>query len=70
MRVAPARVETPPQQYFRALRATVARHASSDGEPLIDLARRANPETGPPPYVAVSYEKLELGLERLARALR
>jgi aminotransferase len=46
----PARLEKLPQQYFGALLATVARHAGSEGEPLVDLGR-GNPETGPPSHV-------------------
>jgi L-glutamine---4-(methylsulfanyl)-2-oxobutanoate aminotransferase len=46
----PARVERLPQQYFGALLAAVSRHASAEGEPLLDLGR-GNPETGPPSHV-------------------
>jgi aminotransferase len=50
MRERPARLERLPQQYFGVLLASVARHATLEGEPLIDLGR-GNPETGPPPHV-------------------
>lgn len=56
MRVAPARLDRLPEQYFGALLGRVAA-AADGGEPLVDLGR-GNPETGPPPHV----------VEALARA--
>ena len=49
MRVAPARLDRLPEQYFGALLGRVAAVADG-GEPLVDLGR-GNPETGPPPHV-------------------
>jgi len=57
MRVAPARLDRLPEQYFGTLLGRVAAAAERDGAPLVDLGR-GNPETGPPPHV----------VEALARA--
>jgi L-glutamine---4-(methylsulfanyl)-2-oxobutanoate aminotransferase len=46
----PLRLDRLPEQYFGALLASVARHADSGAEPIIDLGR-GNPETGPPLHV-------------------
>jgi L-glutamine---4-(methylsulfanyl)-2-oxobutanoate aminotransferase len=56
MRVAPARMDRLPEQYFGALLERVAA-AADGGVPLVDFGR-GNPETGPPPHV----------VEALARA--
>jgi L-glutamine---4-(methylsulfanyl)-2-oxobutanoate aminotransferase len=56
MRVAPARLDRLPEQYFGTLLGRVAA-AAEGGAPLVDLGR-GNPETGPPPHV----------VEALARA--
>src|SRR5262249_41074156 len=56
MRVAPARLDRLPEQYFGALLARVAAAAAGGGEPLVDLGR-GNPEIGPPPHVVEALSR-------------
>jgi L-glutamine---4-(methylsulfanyl)-2-oxobutanoate aminotransferase len=55
MRVAPARLDRLPDQYFGALLGRVAA-AADGGAPLVDLGR-GNPETGPPPHVVEALRR-------------
>jgi L-glutamine---4-(methylsulfanyl)-2-oxobutanoate aminotransferase len=55
MRVAPARLDRLPEQYFGTLLERVAAAAEGDA-PLVDLGR-GNPETGPPPHVIEALQR-------------